>query len=389
MKKTEVKLLSDRRLYIVFGITLTAVMGVSSLTPAFPKIATRFHLSEVQVAMLISVFTLPGIVLTPLAGILADRYGRKKVIVPALLIFAVAGFTCFFIRDYDLLLTFRFLQGVGAAALGSMNVTLIGDFYQGRQRGEAMGYNASVLSIGTASYPFIGGILAGIAWNYPFILPLLALPIAWLIYRYPSNYQNNKQDIRKYIRETWQSLKRKEIIGILIISIATFIILYGAFLSYFPFLLHDKFELSAPKIGLFMSLSSIFTAITASFLGKLMKRFRTSSLLKIAFVLYFFVSLLLPHITNLYTYLLPIILFGVAQGLNIPSLQTLLANLAPEAQRAAFMAANGMVLRIGQTIGPAVIGIGFAFGGIVYAFYTAAIVSLLVLVLIFILLKSV
>jgi MFS family permease len=62
-----------------------------------------------------------------------------------------------------------------------MNVTLIGDIFPGRQRTKAMGYNASVLSIGTASYPAIGGALAMIGWNWPLFLPLFAIPMGFVV----------------------------------------------------------------------------------------------------------------------------------------------------------------------------------------------------------------
>ena len=65
----------DKNLQIIFSVTLVAVLGIASITPAFPKIAQSLHLSETQAAYLISVFTLPGIFLTPFAGILADRFG--------------------------------------------------------------------------------------------------------------------------------------------------------------------------------------------------------------------------------------------------------------------------------------------------------------------------
>ena len=61
-------------------------------------------------------------------------------------------------------------QGIGASAIGSINVTLIGDLFAGRQRTTAMGFNASVLSIGTAAYPAVVGALALVAWSAPFAL---------------------------------------------------------------------------------------------------------------------------------------------------------------------------------------------------------------------------
>ena len=153
--------------------------------------------------------------------------------------------------------------------------------------------------------------------------------------------------------------------------------------------MHDNFSLNSSQIGIFMSLSSIFTMITASQLGRLLKKYKASDLLKMAFLLYLIVNLIIPNLNSLYWFIIPVALFGVAQGLNIPSLQTLLANLAPENQRAAFMSANGMVLRIGQTLGPAFIGLGFAFGGLSGAFYLAGFIAVLVLILIFSLLKNV
>jgi MFS transporter, ACDE family, multidrug resistance protein len=160
----------DHNLHVLWGVTLMAVLGTSSITPAFPTIVRELGISSGQVGLLITVFTLPGIVMTPLIGVLSDRYGRKKILVPALLLFGIAGGACAFARDFDLLLALRFFQGMGAAALGTLNVTVIGDIYDGREHSSALGYNSSVLSVGTASYPAIGGLLATFGWFYPFAL---------------------------------------------------------------------------------------------------------------------------------------------------------------------------------------------------------------------------
>ena len=98
----------DPNLNIIFGITLLAVLGVSSVAPVFPSVARELEVSPEAVGLLITVFTLPGIVLTPLFGVLADRLGRKKVLVPALLLFSLAGASCSLARDFQLLLLLRF-----------------------------------------------------------------------------------------------------------------------------------------------------------------------------------------------------------------------------------------------------------------------------------------
>ena len=369
--------LNNRNIYVIFSITLIAVMGVASLTPALPKIAKELNLDNHQIGLLISAFTFPGIFLTPVTGVIADRFGRKKVLIPSLFIFAIAGFSIFFIRHFEYIIAFRFLQGIGAASLGSLNTTLIGDYFKGKDRPEAMGLNASVLSLSTASYPLIGGILASIAWYYPFILPLLAIPVGFFVLFGIQEPGIEKQiNYRQYFSSMKTTILRKEVISIFILGILTFIILYGAFLTYLPFVLSDKFNFDSRKIGILLSLSSVMTAIVATQVGKLTNKYGSMKILKLAFIFYFFVTISIPFINDIFLFIFPIFLFGAAQAFNIPSLQTLLANLAPDNQRGIFMSLNGMNLRLGQTLGPLIIGLGFSIKGIEGAYVLASVIAI-------------
>ena len=111
------RLYRQRNLRIIFAVTLMAVLGVSSITPAFPNIVRELGVSSSQVGLLITFFTLPGIILAPFLGVLADRIGRKRILVPSLFLFAIAGTACAFIHQFHMLLLLRALQGAGAAAL--------------------------------------------------------------------------------------------------------------------------------------------------------------------------------------------------------------------------------------------------------------------------------
>lgn len=382
-------ILKNKNLHVIFSITFVGVMGVASLTPAFPKISRELGLTKTEVGLLISVFTLPGIFLTPVMGIIADRLGRKKVLVPSLFLFAIAGFGGFVFHSFHLLLIFRFFQGVGAASLGSLNTTLVGDFFKGKDRPVAMGYNASVLSLCTATYPLIGGALAGIAWFYPFLLPILAVPVGlFVIFRLDEPEIVKAPNFLTYLKNVSKSIMRREVIAIFSLGVLTFIILYGAFLTYLPFLLNQEFSMSSAQIGMVLSVSSFSTAIFATQVGRLTNKFGSLSLLKVAFILYFLITAIIPNIHNLYIFIIPVLLFGTAQAFNIPSLQTVLANLAPDQQRGIFMSLNGMVLRIGQTIGPLVIGIGFALGDLKGAYYLASGVALLGVLILFLMLNN-
>ena len=359
------------------------MLGVSSITPAFPKIERELNISTQEVGLLITVFTLPGVILTPILGVLADRFGRKKILIPALLLFGIAGTSCFFVRNFHLLIVFRLCQGIGAASLGSLNVTLIGDLYEGQERAAAMGYNASVLSVGTASYPAIGGVLATVGWYFPFLLPAFAIPIAlFALFRLETRDPKATQNIKEYLGKAWMNIKNKQVIGIFILSISTFILLYGTYLTFLPFLLDSGFAAPPFIIGLFFSVASLTTAVTSSQLGRLTVKYSNKILLKAAFINYTLSFTLIPLMPSLWLLIIPLILFGMAQGLNIPSLQTMLTNLAPVENRAAFMSLNGMVLRIGQTLGPIIMGFVFTISGIAGVYYAGAAFALLLFFLI-------
>jgi ACDE family multidrug resistance protein len=363
----------DTNLQIVFGVTLMAVLGVSSITPAFPKIVQELGISSQAIGLLITVFTFPGVLLAPVLGVLADRLGRKKILVPALLLFGIAGGACGFARHFNLLLILRFLQGVGAASLGSLNVTLIGDLYSGKERTAAMGYNASVLSIGTAGYPAIGGALATLGWYYPFVLPFVAIPIGLLVLFSLKNPElKSEQNLKEYFSNTWQSIKNRQVIGLFLASVITFIMLYGSYLTYFPLLIGDSFGAPPWVIGLMMAMMSLTTAFTSSQLGKLARVYSGRTLLQASFIIYALALVMIPFMPNLWAFLIPIIIFGMAHGVNIPNIQTLLAGLAPIEYRAAFMSVNGMVLRLGQTLGPLLMGAVFGLWGMSGVFYAGA-----------------
>ncbi len=366
----------DKNLQIIFLITLMAVLGVASITPAFPQIANEFGKSKQSIGLLIIFFTLPAIVLTPVLGVMADRFGRKNVLVPSLLLFGIAGGLCALVRKFEILLILRFFQGAGAASLGSINITLIGDIFSNSRRAEAMGYNASVLSIATASYPALGGFLASAGWYFPFILPIAAIPVAFIVlFRLKNPEPRTSQDLKQYFMSALAVIKTRSVIIYFTASFVTFIIIYGSYLSYFPFFLEKLYDASPLLIGLMMSCLSAATAITASQLGRLSKLFEIKNLLKISFFLYTVALVMIPLVHGIWLLIIPLSIAGIAHGTNMPCIQILLTGVSSTENRAAFMSINGMVLRMGQTLGPLLMGTVYLMGGLDYVFFAGAVIA--------------
>jgi MFS family permease len=364
-------------------------MGVSSVTPAFPQIARVLNISTEQIGWLITAFTIPGIFLTPVLGMMADQIGRKQILIPSLLLFAIGGVGCALTTDFETLLMLRFVQGIGGAALGTINVTLVGDLYVGNRRSTAMGYNGSVLSVGTAIYPAIGGALALLDWYMPFYLSLLALPIGlFALLKLDNPEPDSQQNWKRYLSKVWITLKSKTVIGLFAANFLTFVMLYGAMLTYFPVLLDQTYGSSSFIIGVFLTTSSIFTGLISSQLGRLTRYVTSKSLIRLASLLYIMVFISIPFIDQFWVLFFPVALFGIAQGINIPSILDLLTYQAPMQQRAAFLSVNWMILRTGQTVGPLLLGVAFTWGGITAPFYAAIAIGGLLSLVVFTLLNG-
>lgn len=378
----------EKNMAIIFGVTLIAVMGIASITPAFPGIIKYFGISTQQVGWLIAAFTLPGVFLTPVTGVLADRFGRKLVLVPSLFIFGIAGFLCSFMRDFHSLLVLLFVEGIGASGLSSINITLIGDLYSGEKRTALMGYNASILSIGTAAYPALGGFIAAFGWQYIFYLPLLAIPLGiFVIFGLNNPEPKDHQILSEYFRRIWKSINQSSVWGLFIVNLLLFVILYGAYLTYFPILLSERLQATSVHIGLLMSVMSLITAIMSSQLGRLNRLLRARTLLLVGVSFYLLSMLSLLFANAWWQVAVSVIIFGLGHGLMVPSVQNILVGYTTIKERAAFMSFNSMVLRIGQTLGPLVVGIFYSIGGLQGAFLTGVGVAVVMFLVIAVLVR--
>lgn len=346
-------LLADRNLWLAFAVTLMVVMGVSSVAPALPELLTVFGLGPAGPALVVTAFTLPGVFLTPVLGVLADRFGRKAVLVPSLVVFALFGAACGLSRDFHLLLALRLLQGVGAAALGALNVTVISDLYAGRERITALGYNAVVLALGSTIYPALGGALAHFHWSLPFFLPALALPLAlavglWLACPAPAR----RPGLGQYVRSALRLAATGRAAGLFAVTAATFVLLYGLVIAFLPLFLAQRFGAPPWAIGAVIASASLGTGLFSSQLGRLAGLAPQAALLAAGFGLFCAFGVLTPLMPGLAWTVLPVLCFGAGMGLIVPGVQGLLAEHAPMEQRGAFMALNGWVLRVSQTLGP-------------------------------------
>lgn len=349
----EKSLLKDKNLYIIFSVTLIAMMGIASTAPAYPTMAKVMNLDMNHVGILISLFTLPGVFLAPILGIMADRFGRKAVIVPAMLLFGLAGALCAFANSYMSLALLFFIQGIGASPLGALNVALIGDVYGDDRRIKAVGYNSSVLNIGTAAYPIIGGILAGLSWRAPFLLPAVSIILAFVFWKYLDlPFKPKKSKLSDYYKETATYFKNGEILLILLFCFVSYLLLFGPLITFLPFIIKSKFNMPPVLIGVYLSTMSLTAAAFSSSVAKFVIKRSYLRVISLAFVLYGLGSFGFGFAPSPILLALCVVAYGIGHGLNMPNIYSKLAGSVDAEHRGAIMSINRMIGLLGQTLGP-------------------------------------
>ncbi|MGK7920792.1 MAG: MFS transporter [Trichodesmium sp.] len=383
--KNSIKIYQEPNFQIIIGITLIALLGAGGISPILPSVAEDLNIPTEHIGWVISAFVIPITIGTPISGILADRYGRKQILIPALLLFAIAGTVCSLAPNFRTLIEFRFVQGIGAAPLESLALTLISDLYRGKLLTAAMAFNAMTIGLGLAIYPLISGGLTTWGWRYPFLLSLMAIPLSfWVLFylKIPAIPQPKSFNLKNYLRNIWQSINNYQVGGLLIVVVSIFILSFGPCLTYIPLFADRQLGANHIVIGIILASRALSFAFVSSQLGLFAKSLSEVTLIKVSFVLYCIAFIITPTINNIWLLFIPSILFGFAHGMIFPSTQSLLGQLSPEEYRAGFMAVNATALSLGQASGPILAGTMFTIWGMPGVFYSSAIFCLVILFLI-------
>jgi ACDE family multidrug resistance protein len=340
-------------LYVVLACSLMGVMGVSLVSPVLPDLRPVFGVSDAQVGLVITAYTLPGVFVTPFVGLVADRVGRRRVIVPLLFLFAAAGTGVAVARTFTEVIALRFLQGVGASALITLAVTLIGDIYKGSRRDAVMGLNGSTIGTGAAFYPLLGGALAGIRWSAPFLFfGLGAVVGVFALVALGDPDADRSTGIRTYLGRLRAVAVLPEAVAIFVALFAAFFVFYGAVLTAMPLLLSDAFGLGSGRIGATLSTVAVASAAVSSQYGRISEWQTPSELVALGFVAYGAGLLAARIAPSPAAVAAALLVFGVGFGTVMPSIDTAVVTLVDDDLRAGVMGLRTSMLRLGQTLGP-------------------------------------
>lgn len=350
------------------GVPLIMVLGNSLLIPVLPAIQNALNISKVQVSLLITLFSIPAGIVIPLAGFLSDRYGRKVVIIPALITYGLggvlAGLAAIFMgtNAYSVILAGRVMQGIGAAGTAPIAMALCGDLWQGKARAKSLGVIEASNGMGKVISPVLGALLGTLAWYAAFIFfPAVVIPVVlglWWLVKEPKKQQQPPQ-LKKYLNSIKEIFMHKAplLFSAFLAGAAALMILFGVL-----FFLSDYLE-SELKMGLilkgavlaipvlFMCATSYLTGLFIKKQVHIMKILVVSGLAIIAGSL-----ALLPLLKNIYLFFVAISAAGIGTGLVLPCLNMLITSSTASEERGMVTSLYGSVRFFGVAFGPPIFG---------------------------------
>ncbi len=350
------------------------VLGNSMLIPVFPQMKQAMGLTQFQVGLIVTFFSVPAGILIPFAGFLSDRYGRKVIMVPALFVYGLGGLICGFAavlleNPYSLLLVGRIVQGAGAGGTYQLAMALTGDTFQSSERTKALGLLEAANGLGKVLSPILGSLIALLSWYAPFYAyGLLAFPIAlgvWLLVPEKQQGKRTSESIQEYWRKLKGVFKEKSrlLLSSYLVGMVALFLLFGV-LSYVSDILESTYNLYGLKKGFVLAIPVFSMALTSYLSGLffsdkqfLWKPIIVGGLLTTAITLG-----ILPLFTNLVPHMATLFVTGISIGILLPPINSLITGATSTDQRGMITCLYGTVRFFGVAIGPPAFGLALELG---------------------------
>jgi MFS transporter, ACDE family, multidrug resistance protein len=348
----------SRALSIVYAASISLMMGVNFIQPALPALTVPFGVSDSALSLIMTLFTAPAIVLSPIFGVIADLYGRRLLLAGGLIVFGIFGTAMAFAPSFGWLLAFRTLQGVGFSAVIPLTIVLIGDLLEGQQEIGGQGLKVFLDRIGYLVFPPLGGLLATIAWFWPFIFYALTIPVgfATLVWMPETKGKNSDGGTLGYLGDVLRLTRHPRLLIAFSAGFLRFFLDYG-FLTYFPLFLVRTHGISTAMAGLLYVFFSIGAMITASQAGRIAAGRDKANILFIAFVVSGAAVVLVPAVPGLWLVGGALFFYGLANGVISPMQKSLLTQNAPAELRGGIVSFDRLIQQVSKTTSTSIVGL--------------------------------
>jgi len=352
---------------LMLGSSLT-IMGSVMVAPILPRLGAEFGPLEPRADLLVPLaITGPALAIAlcaPLAGWLADRIGRKALLVIATLLYALLGALPALLDNLQGIVVARLLFGCAEAAVMTCCATLIADYWHGEERLRYV--NRQVVTIGLVGALFfvVGGAMGEHSWRSPFLLYLLPLLLV------PAMMKNLWEPpvTRRQVTEPQADDSAPAKVAVLQLLVGYLMIVGGMVLTFVmpiqaPTLLVGLGVTSSTMIGLSAGLSLLATLGGSLSWPLLRRRFGIAGCNALLLALMGLGLCLLAQAQSYNAVLLAVFIQGLGAGLLVPNVMAPVMNALTTRTRGRGLGGFTSFLYLGQFISPLVVAFVGAFAG--------------------------
>jgi MFS transporter, ACDE family, multidrug resistance protein len=368
-KKKRNREIAEKRwaIFSIASIPLVMTLGNSMLIPVLPIMERELNISPFQTSLLITVYSIVAIILIPIAGYLSDKWSRKKVIIPSLIITGIGGLisalAAWYLQSFWLILVGRILQGLGAAGAFPIVLPLVGDMFRKPESvSTSLGIVETANTLGKVLSPIAGAFLASIVWYLPFVsIPIFCfISLLMMIFLVKSPKVKDPPNFKQFLTETKKTFKynNRWLNSVFFIGGMLMFILFG-FLFFLSSRLEMEYGINGVGKGLILAiplgslcLSSYITGKLLKDSKKVMKRWTLVGLFLIAGSIY-----AISFFHNLWINIGLFFVSGIGIGVGLPCLDALITEGIEDASRGTISSFYSSMRFIGVALAPPIIAI--------------------------------
>lgn len=344
------------RLAIAISVGAMGTLGFSITSPLLPDLADALGVDRASIGIVQASNSIPGVLLSMVIGYLADRLGRRRVVLISLLVFATFGAAGFLARDYWSLVTVRFLQGVGTSGVLGLGIVLVGDLFEGKERTKVMGYNLTGVTIVNMLGPIASGAIGANGVFRPFLLFLIGYPLCMWASRMPSDPPRKVEPPIRHLKSTFSMLKSErnmgDFVGVLAATVATTVLLHGFGYTTAPLFLDSVFGIESAGRGFIIAAFQVGSVAAAIQIGRIRAKRTGSDIVAIAFWCMAIGAGITAVAPGWWAVALGLGIGGIGFGLFVPLAQDRTASMGGPLYRGLTVLTWVTFVRIAQVIGP-------------------------------------
>jgi DHA1 family tetracycline resistance protein-like MFS transporter len=357
--------------------------GAHIVAVNLPTYAEQVGVGVAMIGLLISAYDFAEIVAKPLFGALADRRGMKQTMLAGIALFVLASLAYYWVNP-KLLLLIRFLQGLGAAALSSVSLAMVGA-YAVSQRGRAYGIYNAIKGAGYVLSPIIGGALvvqSGFATIFlaAAAIGAAAFGLSLLLPKPETEVKEAFDDDDDFSIQGFLAVFREPSLWPWYVITVVNMFFVGILFGFLPVRVH--------ALGLNPFISGLLlSAVAASYLliqpvaGALADRVSPALTIRIGLLVSGFCIVLAPFVSGILL-LIVSILAGFGVGTVWTNTDALISGLAEKGKLGATMGAAGSFKELGDMLGPLLIGVVSQAFGLTIGFVACGVLGLLSILMI-------